>query len=324
MINNLIKKISKTFKPRKSTPETRVALKNKLDYFASGRATIQDFQNCLVSGQPRVIVISNNEIRVHLEETDTQYVWQLGDPRTAIACLGVVGEYELIETRILKFFAAKSELIIDVGANVGYYAVELSAMLTSTAKIHAFEPVPESFQQLKRNVNLNSLSTVVSCNQVAISNSDSNVLLYKPKTSGSSASSARNLHPEEDVEEILVHSTTLDNYISLHGLKSLNLLKIDVEGAELMVIEGALNSIRTHKPVIFAELLRKWSAQFGYHPNDVLDVLKTLGYQCFAVSGSLPKIDNIDGDTKETNFLFVPLERIEVMDELLEEVKRSK
>ena len=323
MIHTLIKKVSKKLRSVKRDPETRLELKKRLDHFASGRATIKEIQDCLKGGQSRTIQISKDEIKVLMEETKSCFIWQLSDPRTAIACLGVVGDYESLETRILKFFARKSETIVDIGANVGYYSVELGRILSSSAKIHAFEPVPESFEQLERNVRLNSLSNVVSCNQVAISNSDGSLALYKPRISGSSASSARNLHPKEKVHRILVAMTTLDNYIDSQALDSFDLLKIDVEGAELMVIEGALRAIKTYKPVIFAELLRKWSAHFGYHPNDVLQMLIPLGYQCFAVAENLPKIDNIDDKTKETNFLFVPLEGLGLIDQLLEEIKVS-
>ena len=308
----------------KKNPETRLLLKSKLDHFASGKATIKDLQDCLNSGPPRSFQISKKEIIVSMHESNTSYIWQLSDPRTAVACLGVTGEYEPLETRILKFFASISNTIIDVGANIGYYAVELSATLSPPAIIHAFEPVPASFKQLEKNIEINSLSNRVSCNQLAISDSEGVMVLYKPRISGSSASSAKNLHPEEEVEKIQVPMTKLDSYFYSNNLRSFDLLKIDVEGAELMVIEGGLNSVKMYKPVIFAELLRKWSAQFGYSPNDVIKILIPLGYRCFGVSEGLPEISDINQETKETNFLFVPLEKMDVMDQLLEKVKEIK
>ena len=313
----LLRKLSNV----KRNPETRLLLKRKLDHFASGKATISELQDCLNSGPPRTIQISKDEIIVSMKESKTSFIWQLSDPRTAVACLGVTGEYEPLETIILKFFGSKSQTIIDVGANIGYYAVELSATLSPSATIHAFEPVPASFKQLENNVVLNSLSNFVFCNQLAISVSDGTMLLYIPRISGSSASSAKNLHPEEAVEKIQVPMTKLDNYIHSQNLKSFDLLKIDVEGAELMVIEGGIDSVKKYKPVIFAELLRKWSAQFGYSPNDVLKILIPIGYRCFGVSENLPEIIDINQETNETNFLFVPLEKMDLMDQLKEKVK---
>jgi FkbM family methyltransferase len=238
--------------------------------------------------------------------------------------LAVTGEYEVLETKILKFFASNSEIIFDVGANVGYYAIELSTVLRPSAMIHAFEPIPESFDQLQKNILLNSASSEVLCNQFAISNSEGKLLLYKPRISGSSASSARNLHPEESVDKVKVSMTTLDKYLLTNRLSNLDLLKIDVEGSELMVIEGALESIKTYQPVIFAELLRKWCAQFGYSPNQVLEILFPIGYRCFAVSEKLPEIFSISEETQETNFLFVPPKRIELIDRLYAEADIRK
>jgi len=301
---------------KEKAPETRLELKRKLDHFSSGAGTIEELQICLKAGQPRVLQISEKELMISMKESKTSYFWRISDPRTAIACLAIMGEYEVLETKILKFFAADSKIIFDVGANVGYYAIELGSVLGPSAMIHSFEPVPESFEQLQKNVLLNSASPSVLCNQYAISNSEGKLLLYKPRTSGSSASSARNLHPDEEVDTVEVPMTTLDKYFLANGLNNLDLLKIDVEGSELMVIEGALDSIKRYQPVIFAELLRKWCAQFGYSPNEVLEILFPLGYRCFAVSENLPEVFCISEETQETNFLFVPSKKIELLDQL--------
>jgi len=320
MFTNTFKKISLLGNSmRKTPPETRLELKRKLDHFSSGEATIEELQICLESGQPRTLQISEKEIIVFMQKSKTSYLWKLSDPRTAVACLAVTGEYEVLETKILKFFAANSEVIFDVGANVGYYAIELGNVLRPSAVMHAFEPIPESFEQLQKNIALNAASSKVFCNQFAISNSEGKLLLYKPRISGSSASSARNLHPEEAVDTVQVSMTTLDKYLLTNRLNNLDLLKIDVEGSELMVIEGALESIKTYQPVIFAELLRKWCAQFGYSPNKVLEILFPIGYRCFAVSEKFPEVFSISEGTQETNFLFVPSKKIELLDQLFAE-----
>lgn len=310
MFNKMTHMFSKSRHPKGKTAETRVELKTRLDHFASEKATITDLMDCLKKGNPRTVEISDEKITLSMGKSGTKYFWRRSDPRTAIACLVTEGEYESLETEILKYFAINSSTFVDVGANVGYYVVELSNFLGAKAEIHAFEPVPESFAQLMSNVELNEISTLTKCHQLAISDSEGSIRLYQPKSSGSSASSARNLHPSEDVEEIDVSTTTLDIYIESQKLTTFDLLKIDVEGAELFVIRGALNSIKQFKPVIFAELLRKWSAHFNYHPNEVLRLLLPLGYKCFAVSPSFPEILEIDEKTVETNFIFIHADKM--------------
>lgn len=320
----MIRTLSKWFFRQNSSlskvTETRVELKAKLDHFATGNASVGELQQCLDFGRNRSFEISRDQIKVNMLDSKTSYIWDITDPRTAIACLAIVGEYETQETNILKIFARQSQMIMDIGANVGYYVVELSKLMSNSAEMHAFEPVPDSFEQLVQNVELNSISPSVHCNQFALSNSEDDLILFKPKNSGSSATSARNLHPNEGFQEIHTVSKTLDNYIASNEIETLDLLKIDVEGAELFVIQGGIISITKYKPVIFAELLRKWSAQFGYHPNEVLNLLIPLGYRCFAVSAKLPEIHQITEDTEETNFIFIPSSKESLVLDLIAEI----
>jgi hypothetical protein len=83
-------------------------------------------------------------------------------------------------------------------------------------------------------------------------------------------------------------------------------MKIDVEGNELSVLLGSLNSIEKSKPTIFVELLRKWMAPFEAQPQDFVDVLQKRGYACLEIrEDSLVPISEIDETTESTNFIFI-------------------
>src|SRR5262249_23837472 len=87
-------------------------------------------------------------------------------------------------------------------------------------------------------------------------------------------------------------------------------IKMDVEGAELMVIRGGRETINRAKPKIFAEMLRKHAATFHYHPNDIIDFLATEGYRCFtARAGRVEEFLRMDEETIETNFVFLHADR---------------
>ena len=110
--------------------------------------------------------------------------------------------------------------------------------------------------------------------------------------------------------KLTVCLTTLDESLPDDTAAPLDLLKCDVEGAELMVLQGGAAVIERDRPVLFLELLRKWSAAFGYHPNEVIAWTETLGYDCWAVGeAQLRHCKTIADDTVETNFLFVQPER---------------
>jgi hypothetical protein len=89
----------------------------------------------------------------------------------------------------------------------------------------------------------------------------------------------------------------------------------------LFAIRGGWETIRANRPVVFAELLRKWSAGFGYHPNEVIDMFKQESYQCFEVSEHLHAIESIEEETVPTNFIFVPSEKLQTLELLKSAVK---
>ena len=97
----------------------------------------------------------------------------------------------------------------------------------------------------------------------------------------------------------------LDSFANLNKYQ-VDIMKIDVEGFEMSVIEGAANVINTFRPTIVIELLRKWMKPFGYSPQDVLQFLIGLGYVCFEIGDkNLRRIKVIDESTAGNNFIFV-------------------
>ena len=218
------------------------------------------------------------------------------------------GYYEKYETKILKYFAEiKNGSIIDIGANLGYYSVILGKLLKPSDKLFAFEANPLVIEMLDKNIAINNLQDNIKVFNCALSDmNDQKLKLYLPLRAGSSAASLGKLHPDDKNNLIEILTRRLDDVDQIRNLDRISLIKIDVEGAELSVIKGALETIRKNKPVIFIELLRKWSKIFGYHPNDVLRILQEIGYKAFEVNRALTSIESIDDSTVSTNFLLLP------------------
>jgi FkbM family methyltransferase len=215
------------------------------------------------------------------------------------------GSYEPFELHLLRAMAKDAHVICDVGANIGWYALHI-ALQAPTARLHAFEPIPSTHARLTTNVGLNAIGQNVTANPFGLSNAIGEHTMFTPTTSGSPAASMTKLHPTEDNTTITCRFSTLDTYARDQRFTRLDLVKCDVEGAELMVLQGGLETIRTHKPKLLLELLRKWSSAFGYHPNDVVRLLGTLGYECYAIGATdLTHITEITDTTAETNYIFV-------------------
>ena len=87
---------------------------------------------------------------------------------------------------------------------------------------------------------------------------------------------------------------------------TIDLIKCDVEGAELLVFPGRHEAPPRCRPIVFCEMLRKWAAKFAYQPNDIIALLATAGYRCFAVTtGKLVGVPAVDEKTQTTNFFFL-------------------
>ncbi|MDM9593140.1 FkbM family methyltransferase [Pseudomonas guariconensis] len=213
--------------------------------------------------------------------------------------------YETVETEFLKRITQEHALILDIGANCGWYALALAKHRPS-ARIHAFEPIPYTFEILERNIRHNGLPNI-EAHRLAFSNHEATLeFLYTPHCSGATSSAlAGQPGSQENLQKIACPATTLDLFCAQRGLAP-QIIKCDVEGAELMVIQGGGATLAEHKPVILIELLRKWSRQFGYHPNDVVELLGREGYQAYTLSEEgLRRCPGIDEDTRETNFVFM-------------------
>jgi FkbM family methyltransferase len=265
---------------------------------------LREYQNLIAGTTVESIEILGDELRIKTRE-GISMVWHPEDLSTVPNALVNYGVYEPIESSLLLEAGNGSHVIFDVGANVGFYSLHWASRLAPGGTIHAFEPVPSTFAWLRRNVALNNLEGVIQANNFGLSTEPKSLSIFLPKFSGSGAASMKNLHPDEASVQVEAQVDTLDRHFSASGLNRLDLIKIDVEGAELFVLQGGWRTIEEHRPLIFLELLRKWSKPFGYHPNDVIQMLGKIGYCCFTFDeGRLIRFQEMTEETVQKNFFF--------------------
>lgn len=224
-------------------------------------------------------------------------------PDKRIAPIEVInfGEYEGLESRILYSLIESDAVIFDIGANIGWHSLSM-AKENSSAKIYAFEPIKQIYDSLIRNIEINCAN--IKAFNLGFSDSVKNAEFYYDNEYCSRSSTA-NLS-EENVATKSCQLTTIDRFIESRNINNLDLIKCDVEGHELFVYKGAIKSIRRFKPIIFSEMLRKWAAKFDYHPNDIIDLLGSEGYDCYSISDiGLKKFGRMNQDSIETNFVFL-------------------
>lgn len=205
---------------------------------------------------------------------------------------------------VIKDIMNDSFVMLDIGSNVGWYSL-LIKNLYSNSTVYSFEPAPFTYERLKNNIKLNGHSTDKAFN-IGLYDKKSRLDFYYD-IEGTGGSSMVNLRKREKVEKIQVDVETLDEFAAEHSINNVDFIKCDVEGSELFVLKGGMNLIKKNKPVIFSEMLRKWSAKFGYTPNDIIKLLGDIGYECFAISGNkkLRLCPTVDETTVETNYYFL-------------------
>lgn len=251
----------------------------------------------------REIRIAEDGVRFRIGEDD---IWLFAPPDEGrVAPIEVMNfdRYEPEETRVMDLLSEGATHILDVGANIGWYSVRFAKRETSS-QVHAFEPLPVSHAYLQRNIAINGVADRVRSYNYGLSDASGSFDFFVAPTGGTNAS-LLNVAGATDARSVVGLTLTLDQWCSNQQVRP-DFIKCDVEGAELLVFRGGRQTLSEHRPVVFAELLRKWSKPFGYHPNDMLAYFTELGYECFAVGQSgVRRIDAVTDQTPETNYAFI-------------------
>jgi FkbM family methyltransferase len=248
------------------------------------------------------IEITDASVIITSKELGIKIVCNRFDERIAPIEILNFGNYEKDDSDMIFKLVNDYDTVFDIGGNMGWYSIGLSKIKKNT-DIHTFEPIPTTFESLVTNAEVND--SKIKINNFGLSDKKQDLTFYFHKEGSGNASSAM-MNEERNNIEVKCHVDTLDNYFSKNKLDRLDFIKCDVEGAELLTFQGGIKTIQECKPIIFAELLRKWSAKFNYHPNEVIVLLKDLGYKCYFVDGNnLKEIEMITENTVETNFFFL-------------------
>lgn len=229
-------------------------------------------------------------------------------PDRGIAPIGMfnMGSYEKNEADMCLSLIEPGFTIFDVGANVGWFSLIILKNIPNIY-LYSFEPIPQTFENFSRNIAINGNLPVKKYNFGFYSDDTALTLYYDSECSGKT--SAANL-ADVEVSEVSCMFKKMDSFVKDENIKALDFVKCDVEGAEYFVFQGGLETIKKFKPIIFSEMLRKWSAKFDYHPNDIISFLSKIGYLCFVIrDGKLVKFTLMDENTVETNFVFLHEEK---------------
>jgi FkbM family methyltransferase len=181
-----------------------------------------------------------------------------------------LGSYEYDKQRLVTELITRSQVVYDIGANVGYYTLLFSHLVGPSGRVMAFEPEPKNFAILKRHLVLNQCRNVTSI-ESAIGNQCGTVRFQVGPTNAMGKVSTYG--------ELNVAIQILDEWIVQNNAPGPDCIKIDVEGAESDVLIGARQTLERYHPVIFlathSKVLHEWCISY----------LLELGYCLYPVAG---------------------------------------
>lgn len=185
-------------------------------------------------------------------------------------------KYDRLTKNIIFKHLSKNSIAIDVGANEGkilqYFCV------ASPQKHIAFEPIPLLHNKLIAKFKNKVLVYNLALSNMASSKVNFNLVTTNPAYSGLLKRPYDNIEIDKN---IFIATITLDECLK-DNAKPIGIIKIDVEGAELLVFQGAITTIKTHKPMLLFEFGKKASSIYGYGCKEIWDLLVgQLGYNIF-------------------------------------------
>jgi FkbM family methyltransferase len=213
------------------------------------------------------------------------------------------GFYEIDTVRVFQSIVGPKTVFFDVGAQMGQYTLLAAA---AGAVVHSFEPDPATYQLLEHNVRTNRL-TNVHLNSCALAEASGGAVFYSSSPENIGKGSLRT-QSNFSGAKFPVACLTLDEYVRQHGIDHIDLIKIDVEGAELLVLRGASKTLSArNKPRLLIEFVDSTLDLFGDSCAKLAEYLQSAGYKLFRIesTGPAPLMVKQDG-TESANVLAVP------------------
>ncbi|MEX2264186.1 MAG: FkbM family methyltransferase [Bryobacteraceae bacterium] len=174
------------------------------------------------------------------------------------------GTFEPKETEIIRVHLRSGMTFVDVGANVGYFTALAASLVGPKGRVIAFEPSPYAFERLRRMIDINKLDHVRVVH-AGLSDRAGRLKLY---LGVGSRNHAPTMVPHDNATAVEVPVRTLDSVMEEMGVDHIDLIKIDVEGHEPRVLEGAQKLLRDRRvQAVLCEFNEYWLVQGGSSPE---------------------------------------------------------
>jgi len=186
-----------------------------------------------------------------------------------------LGTYEPELQKAIRHWVQPGMVVYDVGANIGYISLLMAKAVGSQGKVYSFEALPINIERLKQNILSSNTEVPITVVHAAVTNKDQPVefLVHESTSMGKVAGAAGREVAYET--RITVDGITLDTYQSKNNIPAPDIIKMDIEGGEVLAVDGMHRLLHEHHPILFIELHGPESARA------VAKVLDDYGYTAY-------------------------------------------
>jgi FkbM family methyltransferase len=191
----------------------------------------------------------------------------------------ILQPYEPYTTELFKRAVKPGAVVLDIGAQFGYYSLLAAKLAGTEGQVLAFEPDPTNYKILKRNIEMNNCSHIIRLIQKAVGAKHGTVAVFIYKDSDSHGIYC---HPHVAIKETIeVECVSIDEFL---GKQLVDVIKMDIEGNELYALEGMKQTIaKSPNLILFTEFAPFFLRRAGVKPEDYLHNLRKLGFDIKAV-----------------------------------------
>lgn len=291
-------------------PESEEVIQEKLRTWRTTDNVLTDFLTSpeFRSSHPDMAYINDSNVVIKEMGNHLRLYVDLAD--YAIGLNIVRDDYAKMEQAFVLNSVQPGQIVLDIGANIGFFAITMAALVGPTGHVYAFEPIPTNADLLARSIAENKFAERMTLEHAAVGAVAGEIQMVVPEP-GYSLNSGGAYIFMDGMELPDTHSLhtvpmlRIDNYMMQHPV---SFIKIDVEGAEPLVLRGAENLLQTDRPVILSELHGLQTQKVsGCTPTDFIAEMHERGYDCYMLGDGQPEeLITAADDYDVSSVVFVP------------------
>ena len=212
------------------------------------------------------------------------------------------GDYESGIKDVFKGIIKSGDVVLDIGANIGFHTLFFSELTGKEGMVIAFEPIPQNYQTLRSNIILNSYKNIQAL-QIALGNNNEEINIFIDP--GNANPGSFNLFSNNSTNT-KINCRRGDDILAELNINRVDMMKIDVEGYEQFALEGLQETIRNCQPKIVFEFDKNYQLKHAKDQFGVFNVLSPFNYRFFIIKDKGLVPFNYDKNLESAEILALP------------------